>query len=350
MVANSPLPLVQHLLANMLRWPREYLQHIWRIVRLRLGLPVSHADQLQVDCSKRFAWNDPVMISYLDEHGYVVVRDALTETDLRQAEDMLFNFMSSEAGWDRSDPATWTDASFSSMGNAVLGLVNRRGAGQSDLSWFVRTRHAVFGTFRQLWQTDELLTSFDGLNIFRPWHKHDFLKTEGNWYHVDQGRSKVGRHAVQGLVTLYDQDASTGGLVVIPGSHHRHQEVLRYAKDDADFVVPGDSSSVMSMPKRLVTSRAGDLILWDSRTVHCNTPAVSTPTAPGSRLLRACVYVCMTPKAWADKRTLEDRRKGYEIRVTTSHWPHTSVMGLGWGRPGPLAYEDADQDRRKLIC
>eukprot|EP00971_Amphidinium_carterae_P181704 3605146-Amphidinium_carterae.1 len=135
------------------------------------------------------------MVPFLDEHGYVVVRDALTETDLIKAEGLLFDFMASEAGWDRADPSTWTDDSFCKMGNPRSGIVNRRGAGQADLSWFVRTQQVVLATFRQIWNTDDLLTSFDGLNIFRPWHKHDFLKTGGNWYHIDQGRRKVGRHA-----------------------------------------------------------------------------------------------------------------------------------------------------------
>eukprot|EP00971_Amphidinium_carterae_P256231 5087384-Amphidinium_carterae.1 len=116
-----------------------------------------------------------------------------------------------------------------------------------------------------------------------------------------------------------------------------------------DFVKPGESSSVLAMPKKLVTCKAGDLVLWDSRTVHCNTPALSTPITPGNRLLRACAYVCMTPKAWADERTLEDRRKGYEIRVTTSHWPHTDVMGFGWARPGPLSYAEAGAGISSLV-
>ena len=49
--------------------------------------------------------------------------------------------------------------------------------------------------------------------------------------------------------------------------------------------------------------KAGDLVLWDSRTIHCNSPALKPPTtALGYRddeLLRAVVYTCMTPQHMA---------------------------------------------------
>eukprot|EP00403_Amphidinium_massartii_P039284 CAMPEP_0178439462 /NCGR_PEP_ID=MMETSP0689_2-20121128/36171_1 /TAXON_ID=160604 /ORGANISM="Amphidinium massartii, Strain CS-259" /LENGTH=347 /DNA_ID=CAMNT_0020061997 /DNA_START=51 /DNA_END=1094 /DNA_ORIENTATION=- len=307
------------------------------------------ARDVETSEAPRFAWDDPKMKDFLDAQGYVVVRDALTAPEIEHAENLLWQYLGDEAGWSRSRPSTWTDESFRTVGKDVLGIVNRRGAGQTDLAWFVRTRTAVYSAFCQLWSTDQLLTSFDGFNIFRPWHKHNFMKTAGNWLHVDQGPTKIGRHGVQGFVSLYDQDATTGGLVVIPQSHLRHEEVLSYATSDSDFVPCNEASSVIQMKKRLVSCKAGDLVLWDSRCVHCNTPALCAPTAPGSRLLRVCVYVCMTPRAWASPQTLSDRRRAYEIRASTSHWPHTNCMGFGWSRPGPLSYDEAPEERKQLI-
>ncbi|CAJ1353686.1 unnamed protein product [Effrenium voratum] len=87
----------------------------------------------------------------------------------------------------------------------------------------------------------------------------------------------------------------------------------------------------------------------DSRCLHCNTPASALPDRPRDELLRACVYVCMTPKAWCPEKALEQRRKGYELRVTTSHWPHRHVMGFGWAKAGRLCLEEAPLERRRLI-
>lgn len=294
----------------------------------------------------RFDCEDPAWLQHLAIHGYAVVGGILGQSELEHAEHLLWDFLAAEAAWDRARPETWTDESFAKMGQPLRGLINGRGVGQSDVSWFVRTRPEVQRVFSKIWRTSELLTSFDGLNVFRPWH---LGKTVGGWFHVDQGRLVVGRSCVQGFVSLTDQDLGTGGLMLVPGSHLFHDEVCEVAKDDLDYIEPPASHRLLALPKHLVSCRAGDLVLWDSRCLHCNSPAVAEPTADSSKLLRALAYVCMTPKEWASERTLQDRRKGYSIRVTTSHWPHRHVMGFGWSKAGPLSLQEATPERLALI-
>ena len=108
--------------------------------------------------------------------------------------------------------------------------------------------------------------------------------TDGGWYHVDQNALRPGRQGkvcVQGLVTLCDADETTGGLVVVPGSHKHHDAMCarsKIAKSVGDFLpVPADDPVMIggdSPGPCLVCARAGDLIVWDSRTVHCNTPSL----------------------------------------------------------------------------
>ena len=43
-------------------------------------------------------------------------------------------------------------------------------------------------------------------------------------------------------------------------------------------------------------SQAGDFILWDSRTFHCN-------TVPRKKVLRVCTYICMLPAERVPERT-----------------------------------------------
>jgi|ERR1712232_927132 len=235
------------------------------------------------------------------------------------------------------------------MGHAATkGLMNSRGAGQCNMSWYVRTRPKVRGAFEQIWSTADLICSFDGFNVFRPWH-HGFMKTEGGWFHVDQGRTVTGHQCVQGMVSLLDQSPKTGGLVVIPGSHHAHEEVMRFAQDDGDYVALPADAELLNQAWRLVTCRAGDLVLWDSRCVHCNSPAIQQPDSAANELMRAAVYVCMTPRSFASEEALRVRRAGYEMHATTSHWPHMRVRGIGWGRAPRLSYNDAPLERRVLI-
>lgn len=88
---------------------------------------------------------------------------------------------------------------------------------------------------------------------------------------------------MQGLVSLYDATPSTGGLTVLPGTHLEHEAFVErlHRESCTDFVrIPKSDPFLTSKAYRplLVTCKAGDLLLWDSRLVHCNTPAhVDTP-------------------------------------------------------------------------
>lgn len=211
--------------------------------------------------------------------------------------------------------------------------------GQSAFLWHLRTLPRVRKAFETIWKTQELLVSFDGANIFRPWN-HGFRKTTCGWWHVDQGAAKQGRHAVQGFVSLSAASAETGGLTVVPGSHLRHGEVVEdQANPSVDYCSVQPYEPVMQeLPQRLVCCQAGDLVLWDSRTVHANSPAPLHPTGPRDRLLRAVGYVCMTPKSFAPSDVRANRRTAYEHGFSTSHWPHKLDLGSqGDGPPVPLS-------------
>jgi len=221
----------------------------------------------------------------------------------------------------------------------------------------------VKDTFAAIWGTEELLVSFDGGNAFRPWrYKREWL-TDGGWYHVDQNALKPGhsgRVCVQGLVTLCDVTQDSGGLVVIPRSHTQHEDLSRRvqgAETGSNLLVVERGDPVLESGACLVLAKAGDLLLWDSRTVHCNTPspvalaeaagqqdeeqATASPEQPAEAhgtevewaLLRQVGYVCMTPKAWASEDTLEQRGKAYIEGTSTNHWPHLFQIG-GFAVPG----------------
>lgn len=76
----------------------------------------------------------------------------------------------------------------------------------------------------------------------------------------------------------------------------------------------------------LLKAKAGDLILWDSRTLHGG--RVGTTGASGGgvdgamELARIAVPVCMTPRALASKAVQRSRHQGYRQGNTFNHWPH----------------------------
>lgn len=197
------------------------------------------------EASPRFDVCDPAMLAYLDENGYAVVKDVVgSAEELVRLRTLLWRFLESNAtGWREGCPETWSDEGMCKVGSAGTGILWGNGVGHSDFLWAARTLPAVKAAFAQIWGTDDLITSFDGGNVFRPWDsacpETEGRKTRGGWWHVDQGRTKLGaRHAVQGLVSLFDAGPASGGLCVVPGSHARHAEVVElFGPKERDFVM-----------------------------------------------------------------------------------------------------------------
>jgi len=87
-------------------------------------------------------------------------------------------------------------------------------------------------------------------------------------------------HCVQGVLTLTDVDDSTGGLTLVPGSHLYHDEMMQKCGGNGDFCKIPMNDPILHGIRKVVTAKAGDLLLWDSRTIHCSSPATRTPTTP----------------------------------------------------------------------
>lgn len=186
--------------------------------------------------SPRFNFEDPKEaaegVAFLEENGYVIAANVLNEPQIKAAKDLFWDFVEGypkrmeqvipgfekECGKiDRNDPTTWND---DWPGDPVNGIMGRYGMGHSPFVWSVRSNPKVIRVFEKVWKTDNLLTSFDAANAFRPWRFDSTWRTKGGWFHVDQNpNTKPGRVCVQGLVSLYDTTEEVGGLTVIPQSH-----------------------------------------------------------------------------------------------------------------------------------
>eukprot|EP00747_Dinoflagellata_sp_TGD_P093901 gnl/TRDRNA2_/TRDRNA2_165911_c0_seq3.p1 gnl/TRDRNA2_/TRDRNA2_165911_c0~~gnl/TRDRNA2_/TRDRNA2_165911_c0_seq3.p1 ORF type:complete len:516 (+),score=54.80 gnl/TRDRNA2_/TRDRNA2_165911_c0_seq3:114-1661(+) len=275
----------------------------------------------------RFPLEDPRALQHLAQEGYVVIAGVLSSDDVASSRSELWDVLEASAAAVRRDAAeTWGAADWPA--DSRTGILEPIGVSHSPLLWRVRTAKGVRRPFERIWGTQRLLSSFDGAGVFRPL-LHEGWRTKGGWYHVDQGARKRGLHCVQGLVSLYDASEATGSLVVVPRSHLCHDEIVAREREPSDMdyisLPSGDSFwNKAGWKPRVVRCRAGDLALWDSRTVHCNTPPLVEDQELQRRpeLLRAVAYVCMTPASWAPWAVLRERVAGAENGIGTTHWPH----------------------------
>lgn len=278
------------------------------------------------------------MLDYLDKYGYAVIKNVATQEEVTKGIQYLWDFMENlpATKCKRDDSATWDDDEW--YPSPRNGILNAMGTGQSSISWQARLFPQVKETFSAVWETEDLITSFDGVNVFRPWVKEKKWQTKGGWWHVDQNgyfENRRERISVQGLVSYTATTSVTGGLCVIAGSHKKFTQMclrneLAYMEGNylkADEIMINDSD----FEKRLVCCEAGDLVIWDSRTVHCNTPGKDSEAhkQDPSTILRACAYVCMAPLALATTETLDLRREAFIRNESSSHWPHPFASSGG---------------------
>jgi len=208
-------------------------------------------------------------LAYLEEHGYAVSANVLSEeSKLQDLRSKFWDFLEKYPPGTkvrRDDPESWNDKRW--LPDERNGIIGGYGFGHSDFMWDLRLQPLVKATFAAIWEDDDLLVSFDGGNAFRPWQRNPEWRTDSGWWHVDQnasrGPQRQGKVCVQGLVTLLDATAETGGLCVIPGSHRQHKALCQrsaFAKSSSgDFVPVGEDDEVRSWASHFAAALSGTL-------------------------------------------------------------------------------------------
>jgi ectoine hydroxylase-related dioxygenase (phytanoyl-CoA dioxygenase family) len=147
--------------------------------------------------------------------------------------------------------------------------------------WDARTEPEVLSTFSKIWNTPDLLVSFDGINITLPVLRTSPLPQR--WPHQDQDSRIRGFQCAQGILNICENGPKDGGLVVMKGSHKLNDEFFKchsMDKKEKWGKVPDDwhgfdEDEVSWFEEKgceivKVEVGPGDLVIWDSRTVHYN--------------------------------------------------------------------------------
>lgn len=274
-------------------------------------------------------------LEHLRSEGYVVIRAVANASELEVAKRLLWEFVEKAGvGADRHAPSSWLNL----LPN-TFGIVWSHGVGQSQFMWYLRTRPRLLRAFARFWRTEpeDLISSFEGFSFFPPSQlEHEWSPLAESWFHTDQNAaSRPGLQTIQSFISLWEQDESTGGFVVVPRSHLQHDAVTRrvYRSRPATppeqqflMIPPNDRVLTRGSAPRLVRVSAGDAVLWDSRVVHCNTPRLTAgetpPDADGApRPARLVGYVSLAPRDKASETVLYERQQGFPEGLTCTHWP-----------------------------
>ncbi|KAI5477297.1 hypothetical protein MNV49_006518 [Pseudohyphozyma bogoriensis] len=281
----------------------------------------------------------------LTTEGYYVVKGAIPREKGLEYRDRAHSWQEEFGlGYKRDDPSTFVNEKLPA--HMKGGMLHGYGAGHEQFVWDVRCEQGIIDAFAKVWGTDELVTSFDGFTIMLPNRKD--VPDVGKWEHTDQSPSRRGFYCVQGLVNLNDCGPQDGGLMILKNSSQLFEKFFdEHGRKGWKSWGPADWCGFSLEQQQWFFDRGcewlkveagpGDLILWDSRTMHYN----CLPTGDRDRV---CTYVCMAPARLMTEKDKKDRKHAFDNYLGTTHVPydchirkaHEPKIRHETGKPCPL--------------
>mmetsp|Transcript_42573 Transcript_42573/g.47591 ORF Transcript_42573/g.47591 Transcript_42573/m.47591 type:complete len:498 (+) Transcript_42573:348-1841(+) len=277
------------------------------------------------------------------------------------------------------------------------------GAGHSSFQWYLRSQYYVQDVFALIHSVDrnELITSLDGMILWTEYDDDHMGKYRGTddgnkpttiaaydhdkgWFHIDQNpKTKPKFASVQGLVNLLPVIENTGGNVLVMGSHkmfpNHYLKSSKSSSDDVDVDVDvdefyyerlkeinGDDWLEIDPNDTLLQKEStvmcllgpGDMIVWDSRLIHCSYPGKPMPSSTNNEyeismeeeeegnelkrqgLVRAAGLVNMIPRSKCSIGVHSQRIQAIKNARTLTHWvDKASPLGEEQSKEVELEYQ-----------
>lgn len=324
------------------------------------------------------------LLEALHRDGYVVVKNAVSKQDCETIQTEFFDYLEKLVpGFHRNDRSTWTSKI---LPNRAHGLIQQYRVGTQAHA--VHSRTAVKPVFDALYGNQELTCSFDG-TCFAPCPSRFHFNNLEDWkektykfesIHIDQ--TSEGFKSVQGGLAVVDQSENGKVFMCMPGSHKYHKEIMTMHQkdceaerkrleeivDQAQKKQKTETAKLKKMPKSFplwkednwlimtdemkaflkkrglerirVPLKQGDVVLWDSRTVHYS----SDFTRACNRLeYRLQVFVSFAPRLRGEayEAEIKKRQQGWKEGRTS----HCQAQQLKFFSMAPRTRSQEDKDK-----
>ncbi|KAF4972885.1 hypothetical protein FSARC_656 [Fusarium sarcochroum] len=283
-------------------------------------------------------WRDDLV-----RDGFAVVKGAIPRERSEQYGNDILTYLETfngGMGFKRNDPRTIKTENLPII--TEKGMIIGYGVAHESFTWSIRQEPGVVEAFERVYDTKDLIVSFDAINTAFPGRKD--IKANTPWPHQDQDPEKPGFRCLQGLVNILPNGDNDGGLIVCKGAHLLSEEFHEAFKDEDDKIWAwtkewyGFTGKGMEWLKEKgcewtkINAEPGDLVVWDSRTPHYN-------VSPEGTSPRFCTYTCYMPAADATQEDLIRKKAAFENLQSTTHWPNAMHVGgipiLRDGKPCP---------------
>lgn len=192
----------------------------------------------------------PADLAFWDEHGYVVVKQAVSADQCRAAIHAIFDY----AGMDLNRPDSW-------YADAIWILLAHHPA-----LWANRHSGRIHTAFAQIWKRNDLWMNVDVCGVNPP--ERPGYQFRGAPLHWDMTLTPPVRLGTQAILYLTDTAANQGAFSCVPGFHRRLESWLRELPAGTDPRAQA-KKELQAIP---IAGEAGDLIIWHHALPHGATP------------------------------------------------------------------------------
>ncbi|WP_172461789.1 phytanoyl-CoA dioxygenase family protein [Dyella jiangningensis] len=193
-------------------------------------------------------------LAHWDEHGYVILRNAISKEAAEAAEMAIYDFL----GVDRDDPSSWYRTS---LGHSIwVPLLRHPALAANRYAPRIHKAHA------QLWGREDLWVTIDQGGFNPP--ERDGWHFPGPHLHWDSTLAEPHCLELQGIVYLADVAEDQGAFSCVPGFHRTLKQWLQSVP--AGVGVHDHARRTLTM--KPIAAKRGDMIIWHHLLPHGSSP------------------------------------------------------------------------------
>lgn len=196
-------------------------------------------------------------LAFWDEHGYIVVRQAVSKDSCRAAVEAILAFagMSMERPESRYKEGLWIPLA------------------HHPALWANRNSRRIHTAFAQIWRRSDLWMNVDVCGVNPPLRPGQAF--QGTPLHWDMSLATPLRFGTQAMLYLTDTAANQGAFSCVPGFHRRLETWLKEVPEGADPRAMA-TRELRAIP---ISGDAGDLVIWHQALPHAATANLGALTA-----------------------------------------------------------------------
>lgn len=208
-------------------------------------------------------------LTFWDEHGYILVKQAVDGDSCRAAVEAIFAF----ADMSMERPGSWYKEGL------WIPLAHH------PALWANRNSRRIHAAFAQIWGRSDLWINVDVCGVNPP--VRPGYSFQGTRLHWDMTLTPPLRFGTQAILYLTDTAANQGAFSCVPGFHRQLAAWLK------EIPAGADARAMAARELRAISTAgsAGDLIVWHQALPHGATPNLAT-------LPRVVQYLNMFPSQY----------------------------------------------------